>query len=98
MRVIWSKRALDRVEEIALYISQNSVRAAARWTLELFDEVDRLGEYPKSGKPGREVKTPGVREMVWRDYRVFYEVGTDVEILTVRHGRQRLDEDEFQGD
>lgn len=98
MRVIWSERALERVEEIALFIARDNVDAAARWTIDLFDEAERLADFPKSGKPGRDVKTVGIREMVFGDYRVFYEVGDAVEILTVRHGRQRLDEDELRGD
>jgi plasmid stabilization system protein ParE len=98
VKVIWSDRALERVEGIALYIARQSIDTAAKWTIELFDEVERLGDFPKSGKAGRDVETPGIREMVWGAYRVFYEVGSDVEILTVRHSRQRLDEDEFQGD
>ena len=98
MRVIWSDRALERVEEIALYISRDSVETAARWTDELFREVERLGTFPQSGKVGRDVETPGVRELVWGAYRVFYEIGADVEILTVRHGSQRLDENKFRGD
>lgn len=98
MRVIWSDRALERVEEIALYIARDSVQTASQWTVDLFDEVERLAAFPKSGKVGRDVETPGIREMVWGAYRIFYEVGTDVEILTVRRGSQRLDEEEFRGD
>ena len=98
MKVMWSDRALERVEEIALYIALDSLDAAARWTVALFDAVEHLGTFPESGKVGRDVETPGIREMVWGAYRVFYEVGTDVEILTVRHGRQRMDEDEFRED
>jgi plasmid stabilization system protein ParE len=98
MRVVWSDRALERVEEIALYIARDSVETAARWTAHLFGEVERLGAFPQSGKVGRDVEKPGIREMVWGAYRVFYEVGTDVQILTVRRCSQRLDEDEFRGD
>ena len=65
MRVISSDRALERVEEIALYISRDSVETAARWTDELFREVERLGTFPQSGKIGRDVETPGIRELVW---------------------------------
>jgi toxin ParE1/3/4 len=98
VKVIWSDRALERVEKIALYIALDSVDEATRWVLALFDAVERLGTFPESGKAGRDVVTPGIREMVWGAYRVFYEVGVDVEILTIRHGRQRLDEDEFHED
>jgi toxin ParE1/3/4 len=98
VKVIWSDRALERVEEIALYIALDSVDEATRWAVALFEAVERLGAFPESGKAGRDVVTPGIREMVWGAYRIFYEVGTAVEILTVRHGRQRLDEEEFRED
>jgi toxin ParE1/3/4 len=98
MKVVWSERALERVEEIALFIARDNVDAAARWTIELFDEAERLADFPRSGKPGRGVDAPGIREMVFGDYRVFYEIGEVVEILTVRHGSQSLDNDEFRGD
>jgi hypothetical protein len=31
------------------------------------------------------------------DFRVFYEVGTDIDIHTVRRASQLIDEDEFGG-
>ena len=56
MKVIWSDRALERVEEIALYIALDSLDAAARWTVALFDAVEHLGTFPESGKVGRDVE------------------------------------------
>ena len=97
MRIVWSERALERVEEISGYIAQDSPAAAARWVDELFDEVGRLGDFPEMGKPGRGVATPGIRELVLGDFRVFYEVGVDIDIHTVRRASQLIDEDEFGG-
>lgn len=97
MRIIWSDRALERVEEIAAYIEQDDPAAAARWVEELFTAVDRLGDFPEIGKPGRDVVTPGIRELVIGDFRVFYEVGVDVDVHSVRRARQLIDEDEFSG-
>ena len=97
MRIIWSDRALDRVEEIAAYIEQDNPSAAARWVEELFAEVDRLGDFPEMGKPGRGVATPGIRELVVGDFRVFYEVGVDIDIHSVRRASQLIDEDGFGG-
>ena len=54
MRVVWSERALMRVEEISLYIAQDSPGAASRWIENLFDEVERLGDFPELGKSGRD--------------------------------------------
>lgn len=98
MRVIWSQRALERVEEIAGYIAQDSPSAAVRWTKALFDQVEELGEFPGMGKPARDVATPGIRELVLGEYRVFYEEGADVDVHSVRHGSQLVDEDEFARD
>lgn len=42
MRIIWSDRALERVDEIAAYIEQGDPSAEARWVEELFTAVDRL--------------------------------------------------------
>ncbi len=97
MRIRWSDRALERVEEIAAYIEQDDLAAAARWVEELFTAVDRLGDFPEMGKPGRDVVTPGIRELVLGDFRVFYEVGVDVDVHSVRRARQLIDEDEFSG-
>jgi toxin ParE1/3/4 len=95
MRIIWSDRALVRVEEIAEYIAQESVSAAAHWVDELFSQVDKLADFPEMGKPGRDIATPGIRELIFGDFRVFYEVGTEVDIHTVYRASQLIDEDEF---
>ena len=69
MRVIWSDRALERVE--------------------------RLADFPEMGKPGRDIATPGIRELILGDFRVFYEVGADIDVHSVRRASQLIDEDEF---
>jgi addiction module RelE/StbE family toxin len=97
MRIIWSDRALERVEEIAGYIEQDDPAAAARCVEELFTAVDRLRDFPEMGKPGRDVITPGMRELVIGDFRVFYEVGADIDVHSVRRASQLIDEDEFGG-
>jgi toxin ParE1/3/4 len=98
MRVIWSDRALGRVEESALFIAQDNDDAAARWTVELFDAVERLGQFPLSGKASSEPQATGVRELVFGAYRVFYQVGADVEVLSVRRDSEFVGEDDLSGD
>jgi hypothetical protein len=48
------------------------------------------------GKLARDVATPGVHELVFGDFRVFYEVTSTIDVLTVRRARQLIDEDEFR--
>jgi toxin ParE1/3/4 len=51
MQVVWTDPALERVDEIAVYIARDDPDAAARWTIELFDAVERLTQFPKRGRP-----------------------------------------------
>ena len=95
MRVVWSNRAEERVLEIAAFIAQDRPQAAIRWANSIFDSVEALADQPLMGKPGRDIMTPGIRELVVGDYRVFYEVGECVDIHSVRHGSELIDEDEF---
>jgi toxin ParE1/3/4 len=98
MRVVWSPLASDRVDEIADYIAQDSPVAAVAWVERIYAAVGQLGEFPYSGKPGRDVETEDARELVFESYRVFYDVGECVEILTVRRGSELIDENELARD
>ncbi len=97
MRVVWSPHAIDRVVEIATYIAQNSPAAARDWVERLFAHVDtQLAAFPLSGKPARDVDAGDARELIFESYRVFYDVGDSVQILTVRRGSELIDADELR--
>ena len=91
MKVVWSPLALERVNDIADYMAETSVEAAKVWLGDIFGAVDRLQEFPESGRVVPEVNRPNIRELVFKNYRVIYRVERkQVSILTVRHGKQRL--------
>ena len=98
MQVVWTDPALERVNEIAVYIAQDDPDAAARWTVELFGAVERLVDFPESGRVVPELGSRQVRELIFGAYRVFYRVGSTVDVLSVRHGSQMLRSDELGGD
>lgn len=82
---------MDRVSEIARYIARDNPDAAERWVNELFDAVERLVDFPESGRVVPEVGVRRIREVIFGAYRVIYSVKEKVEILTVRRGSQLLD-------
>ncbi len=89
MRVRWLRRALKNLDEEAAYIARDDPRAAARLVERIVASVERLADYPASGRPGR---VPGTRELVVTDtpYLVPYRVrGETVEILRVFHGARK---------
>jgi toxin ParE1/3/4 len=97
MRVVWSPRAIDRAVEIATFIAQNNPAAAREWVERLFGHVDtQLAAFPLSGKPARDVDADNARELVFESYRVFYDAGDVVEILTVRRGSELIGANELR--
>jgi toxin ParE1/3/4 len=77
------------------YIAADNLAAAVRWATELFDAVERLADFPESGRLVPELEGRRIRELVYGAYRVFYGVDAEaVLILTVRHGGQLIREDE----
>ena len=61
----------------------------------LFDSVERLVDFPESGRIVPEVGVRRIREVIFGAYRVIYSVKDKVEILTVRRGSQLLDVSEI---
>lgn len=94
MQVVWTDPALERVAEVAVYIAQDDPDAADRWTVELFNAVARLVDFAESGRMVPELGARDVRELIFGAYRVYYRVGSAVEVLSVRHGSQLIRSDE----
>jgi addiction module RelE/StbE family toxin len=86
IRIKWLNLAVDDLDDIAGYISQDNPEAARRTVRRLWTAVKSLAEQPEMGRPGR---VHGTRELVVSDtpfvvpYRV---VGSEIEILRVLHG------------
>lgn len=98
MRVQWSLLALQRVSEIVEYISQDRPLAARDWAVGVFDAVRQLERFPGRGRMVPEVGRASIREIIHGEYRVIYKVeARSIGILTVRHGRRRLDPAELRG-
>ncbi|MNF79531.1 Plasmid stabilization system protein [compost metagenome] len=98
MRIVWSPLALERVEDIAQYIAEDKPTAAVEWVEGLFATVERLADFPESGRVVPEVGAQRIREVMFGAYRVIYSVRDQVDILTVRRSNQLLRVSEFDGD
>jgi len=98
LKIEWSPLALERAEDIARYIAQDNPYAAVTWVTELFDTVERLTDFPESGRVVPEVGVRRIREIIYGPYRVIYSLKDKVEILTVRRGSQILRLNEINED
>ncbi len=93
MIVIWSPTARAHLRHAKALIAGDNPRAAAKTAVSILDAVERLKDFPASGRPG---KLPHTRELVMPGTPFFlpYRVkGDAVEILGVIHGARRWPED-----
>ena len=97
MKIEWSKQAEDRVYDIAAYIALDSIMEAEKWIDNIFNYVERLENFPESGRPVPElINRKDIRELVFKNYRIIYRIEKlTVYILTVRNYKQILPVDEI---
>ncbi len=93
MRLFWAPGAIEDLRHLRAYIARDNPRAATEIATgiaaKVIDAVERLPEFPASGRPGR---MPNTRELVVPGtplvipYRV---TDRGVEIIAVLHGARR---------
>jgi toxin ParE1/3/4 len=98
VKVIWTERALNDLEDIGNYISQDSPKYARR-TLEKIISVSSLIETnPFMGRIVPEVNDKSIREFIKGNYRIIYQIRKNATfILTVFHSARYLSEKEVPG-
>ena len=85
--LIWSPRSIADLEEIRAYIAADSPAWAELTVQRLVASVERLRQYPDSGRMVPERQSPELREVVSGKFRVVYRRKPDVvEIATVFRG------------
>lgn len=73
-QIIWTEPALDNLNDIAEYVSVSNLQAAKQLVENVFSQVQRLENFPESGKVPEEISTLNYREVVVNPCRVFYKV------------------------
>jgi plasmid stabilization system protein ParE len=83
-RIVWSEAANAALIEIYEFVAPHSPRYAEVLVRRLIAAPERLAEFPESGHIVPELEREDVREVLWRDYRIVYQLhGPHVAILTV---------------
>ena len=70
--VIWTEPALQELNAIAEYIALDNPGAASRLLEEIFDKIERLEDFPQSGRMPAELPNSVYREVVVPPCRIFY--------------------------
>ena len=97
MKITWAPRAKRRAGEYGEHIAQDNEEAAYAWLVGIFEEVERLKDFPEQGRVVPEIGHPDVREIFYMSHRIIYKIGSRrIRIVTIRHGRQLLDKKEIK--
>ena len=95
MNIIWSPLAAEQTRDIASYIALDKPTVAAEWAESVFDSVERLKDFPESGRVVPEIKRNDIREIVLGNHRVIYKIASnDILVLIVKSYRQKLKPEE----
>lgn len=89
--IIWVEPALQDLEAIAEYIALDKPSAAQALVEKVFKTVERLADFPLSGRFIPELEHPQYRELIVKPCRIFYRVNNDtVYILHVMRSERQL--------
>lgn len=93
--LIWSPTARFDLWDVLSYISEFDPEAAARFGQSVFDTLERLIDFPESGRVVPEFRDPTIREIIHRPCRIVYRLKKDerlVEIARVWHAARGIPE------
>jgi len=90
-RLIWTEPALQDLEEIAEYIALDNISAAKRLVLKVFTVMEKLEQFPNSGRRPPELKRTQYREKIVGPCRIFYRVEKEsIYVLYIMRGEREL--------
>lgn len=91
MRVVWTARALTRLEEIHDHVAGDDAGAAGRLIERILRRGDSLEDFAGRGRRLPEAPSGPFREVAEGRYRIIYRVrGEIVQIVSVMQARRRL--------
>lgn len=77
-QIIWTDPALIQLNEIAEYIALSNPIAASDLVDRIYTKIQRLEQFPKSGKIPVELQVFSYREIVLPPCRIMYRIENDL--------------------
>ena len=99
MTVIWTREALEKLNEIEEFIGTDNPERAETFINYLIKCGESISQNPKIGRTVPDILNPEIREIIVKKYRMVYRINKDkIEILTVFEGHRLLRIDELEID
>jgi addiction module RelE/StbE family toxin len=91
VKILWSKQAKFDLKHIYNYIKLDSKYYADIFKQKLFKRVEQLKTFPNSGRIVPEYNCELIRELIYGNYRIIYEIKDNIRILAVAHSKMKID-------
>jgi toxin ParE1/3/4 len=87
VKIVLSKTARFDLKGIVDYIKRDSVKYAQLEKKKIQDAIDKLPQQPLAGRVVPELNNNNLRELIFRNYRIIYEVASEkqINILSIHH-------------
>ncbi|GIV46067.1 MAG: hypothetical protein KatS3mg036_0885 [Ignavibacterium sp.] len=96
MKVYWTKEAVERLNEIKLFIMKDNPIAAEKLIDKLITLAESLSKNPERGRIVPEFSIKVIRELLYKNYRIVYLLKKRrIEILTVFEGHRLIHKEEI---
>jgi plasmid stabilization system protein ParE len=90
-KIVWTAEAVANLQAIFDFIARDSEPAAALTISRILDRAEQAAQFPLSGRTVSEFGIPALRELFWREYRIFYRVLDEAVVVRgVVYGRRIL--------
>ena len=92
VEINWTELALQDIDNIAEFISKDSIKYAKIQVQLFFDRVKVLHSQPELGRIVPEIHKKKIRELIVGNYRIVYRIVSSqkIDILTIHHSRRLL--------
>ena len=96
MKLLWTKEALLRLQEIEEFISRDNPGVATEFIGKLISVAETIIHNPEKGRIVPELSFENIREVLHKNYRIVYLVKKySTDILTVFEWHQLLKKEEI---
>jgi addiction module RelE/StbE family toxin len=92
VKIKWSRNALNDLSFIHQYISKDSSFYATRLIDKIVLSIEKLKDFPFSGRMVPERNDETIRELIQGNYRIFYKIQSSkqVTILRIHHSARKI--------
>lgn len=91
VKIIWTEKAEEQLNQIFNYIALDSTLYAYRTANKIIESAELIAENPRIGRTVPEFDKDDLREILFKNYRIIYQLKkNEIHIVSVIHGARLL--------